>query len=216
MGRYCCACNTYIYDAETAYTIVDSLPRYALCDTCHVALRDLPRSRTDNEYETRKSRFMGLIRSPETPDQIKNVIRDADDEYWYRKERGTYDEAYATAMYNLMLTTGSSFDGYCVVKYLDIISSEVFYKNSLMNSLSANMNDFIDSIGFRERELSGAAMLVDRAKQYTMKAFRKKAVDMGANAVLGIRFDTKFDNDSVYISVHGTAVFVEKLPEQQP
>ena len=137
MGRYCYACKTYIYDAETAYTIVDSLPQYVLCDTCHVALRDLPRSRTDNEYETRKSRFMPLIRSAETPDQIKMVIRDADNEYWFRKERGTYKDAYATAMYNLMLTTGSSFDGYRVLKYLDIISSEVFFKNSIINTFSA-------------------------------------------------------------------------------
>ena len=52
--------------------------------------------------------------------------------------------------------------------------------------------------------------LIDRAKKYVMKKFRAQAVEIGANAVLGVDFETTFGSDIVKISLNGTAVVVDK------
>ena len=58
--------------------------------------------------------------------------------------------------------------------------------------------------------MSGAMELIDRAKKYVMKKFRAQAVEIGANAVLGVDFETTFGSDIVKISLNGTAVVVDK------
>ncbi|MBQ2382958.1 MAG: heavy metal-binding domain-containing protein, partial [Oscillospiraceae bacterium] len=122
-----------------------------------------------------------------------------------------YQDLYNRAIDELLLTTGSHFEGYKVTKYLDIISCEIIFKNSFLNSLSANLDDFFTSLSFRERELSGSMEQIERAKKHVMAQFRKKAVSLGANAVLGIDFESTFGSDVVKISVNGTAVTVDKI-----
>lgn len=211
MAKCCCACRKEIRTFDISHILIDTLPEYILCDNCHDALRILPRVNSEQEYENLKARFIPLLRSTQTPKQIKDIFHSADDAYWSRKELGAaYQDAYETAIANLMITTGSTFDGYHVIKYLDIISTEVVFKNSFMNSLLANIDDLFSSLSFREREYTGASGLIDRAKRYVLMRFREKAVNMGANAVLGVDFETTFGSDVVKISINGTAVVIEK------
>lgn len=209
--RNCFTCNDAIN--EDCFAVLDEqFPQYVMCDECYRMLSRLPKCTDEELYNKIDARFSSVARSTAVPQSIKKIFRKADDDYWQFKESlSKYNEAHETALENLMLTTGSSFDGYKVVKYLDIISCEVVFKNSFINSLSAGFEDFLKGLSFKEKELSGATELIERGKQYVMTKFREKAISMCANAVLGIDFETSFGSEIVKISVNGTAVIVDKI-----
>ena len=111
---------------------------------------------------------------------------------------------------NLLLTTGSSFDGYTVDKYIDVICEEVVFKNSFLNQISAELEDLGSAFSFKEKELTGSSELIKKAREYVMKKFRRSAAELGANAILGVDFENSFGDKIVRVSVSGTAVVISK------
>lgn len=207
----CCVCGKDIWQQEFVVPN-EAFPEFVFCDRCDNAVRRLERNPSDEEYQETTVLFADFMRNKDIPAAVRDVYADADDVYWSRKERaGKYEDMYNAAIEELLLTTGSTFEGYKVVKYLNIISCEIIFKNSFLKSLTAGIEDFINALSFREKEMSGAMELIERAKEHVMLQFRKKAVAAGANAVLGIDFETSFGAEIVKISVNGTAVIVDKL-----
>ncbi|MBQ5711173.1 MAG: heavy metal-binding domain-containing protein [Oscillospiraceae bacterium] len=207
----CCVCNKNII-SDLFFTPDEEHPSYIFCDSCYRALRELSQRPSETEYRQIDTLFSDFARNTHIPISVRNVYRNADDTYWENKDSAQkYQDLYNRAIDELLLTTGSHFEGYKVTKYLDIISCEIIFKNSFLNSLSANLDDFFTSLSFRERELSGSMEQIERAKKHVMAQFRKKAVSLGANAVLGIDFESTFGSDVVKISVNGTAVTVDKI-----
>lgn len=207
----CCVCGNPI-SADQFFTPDENQPSYVFCDDCYRSFRRLSLKPTEVEYNQIDQKFSAFMRNNQIPLSVRNVYREADDGYWHNKEMETrYIDAYSSAIDNLLLTTGSSFEGYRVAKYIDIISCEIIFKNSFIKSLSAGIEDFFNVLSFGEKEMSGSMELIDRAKKYVMEKFRVKAVEAGANAVLGIDFETTFGSDIVKISINGTAVVVDKL-----
>lgn len=113
----------------------------------------------------------------------------------------------------LMLTTGSNFEGYFVEEYLGIVSQEMVFKNSFVSSLTANLSDFLESFSFQEHVVGGATSLIENAKKNILDSFCIKAKKMGANAVLGIDFECSFGAEIVRFSVNGTAIRVKKIEQ---
>lgn len=209
----CLACNSAVED-DLYYILLEKYPDYLLCDECYRMLKLLPNCTCEETYNKIDILFSRVVRNKAIPESIRVIFRNADEAYWARKESTrSYEDAQAEAIEALILTTGGTIDGYKVVKYLDIISCEVVFKNSLVNSLTAGIEDFFRSLSVKEQEMAGAMELIDRAKVYVMKKFREKAVSIGANAVLGIDFETTFASDIVKISVNGTAVAVDPVED---
>ena len=160
----CLACNKIVED-DLYYILLEKYPDYLLCDECYRMLKLLPRCTSEETYNEIDLRFSQVVRNGAIPTAVRDIFRKADDEYWTRKESAkSYEDAQAEAIDALILTTGGTVEGYKVVKYLDIISCEVVFKNSFMNSISAGVEDFFRSLSFREQEMSGAMELIDRAK----------------------------------------------------
>ena len=111
----------------------------------------------------------------------------------------------------MLLTTGNSFEGYEIVEYLDIISEEVVFKNSFINALGGAVSNLVDSFRLSETEMTGATEWIRAGKEYTREKFIKRATTMGANAVLGIDFESSFGADIVKTTMSGTAVVVRKI-----
>lgn len=116
----------------------------------------------------------------------------------------------------MLLTTGSYFDGYRVKKYLDVFSKEVVYKNGLGKSLGAAVTNIIDSFTFKDYELTGSSELISNAKNYVFSQFIQEAEAKGANAILGIDFETSFGDSLFRLAISGTAVIVEKDSAEDP
>lgn len=117
----------------------------------------------------------------------------------------------------IMRTTGYSFDGYYVDDYIDVISEEVIFSNSLMKQLTASVKDFIGSFNIFDTEVKGSSQLIENGKKYVLERFTKKAKDLGGNAILGIQFESSFGAEVIRIAVSGTVVHIspnaEKLSE---
>ena len=119
---------------------------------------------------------------------------------------------FETALANLLLTTGNNFDGFTVQKYIDIICEEVIFKNSYWERLDAGLEDLVlNAFTFKETEFSGANKLISNAREFVLGKFKRKAVQLGANAILGVKFESSFDVDIVRVAVSGTAVIIEKV-----
>lgn len=110
----------------------------------------------------------------------------------------------------LMLTTGVNFDGYMVEKYIDVFCEEVVFKNSFWKRLDASFEDLTNVFSFRDTELSGVNKLISNAREYVLEKFKEKAARLGANAVLGVEFESSLGSDIVRVSVSGTAVKIKK------
>lgn len=124
-----------------------------------------------------------------------------------KREKEEISKNYA----NLMLTTGTNFDGYMVKDYIDILCEEVVFKNSFWKRLDATFEDLGNAFTFKDTELSGANKLISNAREYVVEKFKQKAAQLGANAVLGVEFESSFGSDIVRVSVSGTAVRIEKI-----
>lgn len=118
---------------------------------------------------------------------------------------------FETNFSNLLLTTSNNFDGYIVKDYIDILCEEVVFKNSFWKRLDATFEDLGNAFTFKDTELSGANKLISNAREYVVEKFKRKAVQLGANAVLGVEFESSFGSDIVRVSVSGTAVRIEKI-----
>ena len=124
-----------------------------------------------------------------------------------KREKEEISKNYA----NLMLTTGTNFDGYIVKDYIDILCEEVVFKNSFWKRLDATLEDLGNAFTFKDTELSGANKLISNAREYVVEKFKQKAAQLGANAVLGVEFESSFGSDIVRVSISGTAVRIEKI-----
>ena len=114
----------------------------------------------------------------------------------------------------ILLSTTPSLDGYEITEYIDVISSETIYKLSIAKSFSSAISDVIDSWKiFSNNELSGTTRLIHEAKEYVKDELTKKARELGANAIVGIDFETSFSDINGYakVSINGTAVKISKI-----
>lgn len=107
---------------------------------------------------------------------------------------------------NIIYTTTNNIDGYYVEKYLGVITKEVVFRNGLASTLSAAIVNFTSSFNLRDVELPGSTYLIENAKKYLMEQFEHEVCSKGANAVLGIDFETTFGVEIVKVSLNGTAV----------
>ncbi len=107
-----------------------------------------------------------------------------------------------------MRTTGNSFDGYCVDEYIDVISDEVIFKNSLFKQISASVRDFIGSLNILDTEVKGSSALIANGKKYVLDRVTRKAKEMGGNAILGLKFESTFGEVLIRIAISGTVVHI--------
>lgn len=114
---------------------------------------------------------------------------------------------------NMLISTTSSLDGYRVIKYIDVIYSEVVYKLSLSKSFSVALNNMVDSFKiFSNTELSGTSSLIREAKDYVKQDLIQKAASLGANGIIGIDIESTVGSDGMAkVSINGTAVLIGKI-----
>ena len=110
----------------------------------------------------------------------------------------------------LLMTTGTEFEGYRILKYHGVVSTEIVFRNSILKSISATFSDAINRMSLAATELSGSTELIDEAKTYLMEKFSSEVLRTSANAVLGIDFETSFGTDIIRVAMSGTPVKIER------
>lgn len=106
----------------------------------------------------------------------------------------------------MQLTTTPNIEGKRVTKYCGVIAGEAILGANLFKDLFAGIRDLVGGrSGTYERELQ-------RAREIALEELTQRAVDLGANAVIGIDIDYEImgkENGMLMVSASGTAVVVE-------
>lgn len=124
-------------------------------------------------------------------------------------------------MSDILVSTTSNLEGFEIIEYKDVIYEEVIFAQNLISSLKNQISDYASAISsiFSSKELSGTTNAILQAKDYVMQKLKNKASSIGANAIIGIDFETSYGSSStnIRISVNGTAVVIEKFidPEKE-
>ncbi len=104
----------------------------------------------------------------------------------------------------LIFTTTHTVEGHKIEKYLGVESFEVVLGTGLFSEFSSSIDDFFGS------RSSAFEQKLGRAKKVAFQMMTKRAIEMGANAVVGIDLDyTEFSSNRVGLIVNGTFVKVE-------
>lgn len=105
---------------------------------------------------------------------------------------------------NLMVTTTFNFDGYKVAKHLGVVRGITVRSRSVVGSFGASVQQIFGG------NISLYTEMCEQARQEAFDLMMQHAQQMGANAVIGMRYDANEISDGVAeVLAYGTAVVIE-------
>jgi uncharacterized protein YbjQ (UPF0145 family) len=106
----------------------------------------------------------------------------------------------------MQVTTTPSIEGHRIKKYCGVVAGEAILGANLFKDLFAGVRDLVGGRSATyERELQ-------RARDIAIEEMQQKALELGANAVVGVDLDYEVlgqGNGMLMVSASGTAVIVE-------
>jgi uncharacterized protein YbjQ (UPF0145 family) len=106
-----------------------------------------------------------------------------------------------------MTTTAFTLDGYRVVTSLGVVRGITVRSRSVIGTIGAALQTFVGG------EITLFTELCERTRLDAFRQMTTHAVEMGANAVIGVRYDANEVMDGVTeVLCYGTAVIVEPIP----
>jgi uncharacterized protein YbjQ (UPF0145 family) len=107
---------------------------------------------------------------------------------------------------NLMVTTTFTFDGYKVARHLGVVRGITVRSRSIVGSFGASVQQVFGG------NISIYTELCEQARQEAFELMMQHAQQIGANAVIGMRYDANEISDGVAeVLAYGTAVVVEPV-----
>lgn len=107
-----------------------------------------------------------------------------------------------------IMTTGCSFEGYVVTEYIDVLFDEILVGLGLGKAIASSFDNFFSAVA--GSEATTMTNKLNQIKDQLKAKLIQKAVDMGANAMLGVDFESSKLGDLIMVSMTGTAVRIEK------
>jgi len=111
----------------------------------------------------------------------------------------------------LLSTTAFGFEGYRVVRHLGLVRGIIVRSRSIVGNIGAALQTLVGG------NISIYTSLCERARQDAFDLLCAHAVALGANAIIGLRYDaTEIGAGITEVLCYGTAVVVEKAGEAAP
>ncbi len=108
-----------------------------------------------------------------------------------------------------MITTSFDFAGYRVVRYLGVVRGVTVRSRSMVGNFVGNIQTMFGG------NITVYTELCEHARAEAFSFMAQHADQLGANAVIGMRYDANEVMDGVTeVLAYGTAVVVEKIPGQ--
>lgn len=108
---------------------------------------------------------------------------------------------------SMKITTGFDFQGYRIIDYCDVVFDELVVGMGMVNSIAASIDNSVSAVLGKE-----AVVVTNRLNQVKARLrdqVKEKAARMGANALIGIDFESSKIGDLLMISMTATAVIIE-------
>jgi uncharacterized protein YbjQ (UPF0145 family) len=104
-----------------------------------------------------------------------------------------------------LTTTAFDLPGYRVVRSLGVVRGIIVRSRSIVGNIGAGLQSLIGG------NISIYTSLCERAREDAFNQMLTHAGELGANAVIGVRYDaTEIGNGITEVLCYGTAVYVEK------
>lgn len=105
-----------------------------------------------------------------------------------------------------LVTTGFDFSGYRIVKYLGLVRGLTVRSRSIVGNFAAGLQTLVGG------NITVYTELCEHARQEAYELLIQHAHQMGANAVIGMRYDANEVMEGVTeVLAYGTAVVVEPV-----
>lgn len=110
-------------------------------------------------------------------------------------------------MSDLLSTTVFTFDGYRITKHLGLVRGIIVRSRSIVGNIGAALQTLVGG------NITIYTDLCERARQDAYQLLCEHAAALGANAIIGVRYDaTEVMQGVTEVLCYGTAVIVEKVP----
>ena len=105
-----------------------------------------------------------------------------------------------------MVTTAFTLDGYRIVKNYGIVRGIIVRSRSVFGTTGAMLQTLVGG------DITGFSKLCEETRMHAFDRMVEHAVEKGANAIVGVRYDATEIMDTVTeVLCYGTAVKVEPL-----
>jgi uncharacterized protein YbjQ (UPF0145 family) len=109
-------------------------------------------------------------------------------------------------MENALITTAFEIDGYKVIKNLGIVRGITVRSRNLFATIGASFQTIVGG------NITLFTQLCEKTRQEAFDLMKLHAEEMGANAIVGMRYDANEVMSGVTeVLAYGTAIIVEKI-----
>lgn len=181
--RVCTECGEYYQKIQNAKKLEDVSDEITYLKEC------LQKSVANETVTNYLSRLF-------SEDNAEKTVQDINDEIMGQRD---------DVLNSIMVTSGYNFENYKIIKYCDFISAESVFGMGMFKALLASVSSVagVESEAFQ--------LKIKEAKTKAIYDIKKNALELGANAIIGIDIDfSMIVGDMVVIIASGTAVIIEE------
>lgn len=212
---YCAVCQKRISMLDSSMTVSYLGESVEVCEACGEKISLALSEPEENEHPLHKRMrdeavefFENAQSSPTVSPVVKRFIqekmgknREGSDE---SQQRAAALEEFKKSGASMPATTGLGFEGFNIVGYLGVYSCDYSENYSAPSDIVAEV------AGMPEKGIDGYPRTAERAKRGAYLRLLQEAAIAGANAVIGVSFETYVvANTVVCASATGTAVMIE-------
>ena len=115
------------------------------------------------------------------------------------------DASFFAAVPHSMVTTAFILDGYTIVRNLGLVRGIIVRSRSIVGTIGAGLQTLIGG------NITLLTNLCEQTREHAFDLMLQHAAELGANAVIGMRYDaTEVMQGVTEVLAYGTAVVVEK------
>ena len=197
MSVYCCICGKECKEIYYTVALSPDYPEHRTCSQCSDAIKKLD-STDYKTHQTAKAYLSSFF------DNMNTTVKQYISACLNMVDENTLDRHYDPDEF--LLTTGSFFEGYEVIRYHDVL----FQESIILMDLKTGFKSAIDAIA--TTEYIALEERLQEAKKEIKRKVLMQASRLGANALLGIDFEaSSVGAGMIMVSMSGTAVTIKPV-----
>ena len=112
---------------------------------------------------------------------------------------------YTATIPHNMVTTAFILDGYTIKRNFGLVRGIIVCSRSIVGTIGASLQTLVGG------NITLLTNLCEKTREHAFELMLQHAVELGANAVIGMRYDaTEVMQGVTEVLAYGTAVYVEK------
>lgn len=221
MATICSICGKKQSGFITDFPLSQELNRNRICGFCYEKKNTMLKNAAiyNDLYIQARDYFINIIIEQKPSDEVKRYIEefieccDQQKEIYSKKENEKLylieqekerERILKNRIENFLMTSGFNFERHNITRYNKVICAEAVLGTGFLSEFSSSIADLLGV----ESQLF--TLKLEEARNIATHRLITKAIDLNANAIIGIDFDyTMFGNNIVGVIVNGTAVTVE-------